>query len=333
MKDLSEILDVFRKHFSFLITSHENPEGDNIGSQLALASLLRELGKESHIRNADPVPTNLLFLPGSKDISNDLTPVPSFEVAVVLDCGELGRVGKVEPLVKKASLIVNIDHHLSNPGFGHINYVDAKAAAVGEMLFDFFSPLGIKIGKERATCLYTAIVADTGSFQYENTSPHTHAVAAMLLQEGIDPSWISEKVFQSRPVSAYRLLALVLSNLTLSEDGRIAGAFLTRDMYQKAGAREDDTEGFVEHLRSIQGVEAAILFFEEEDGTVRVSFRSRGEADVSAAAREFGGGGHRNAAGCTITGKLDEVREKVIQEIRRRLPSPGGSPPKTSGPA
>lgn len=321
MNHLSEILDVLGKRSSFLVTSHENPEADNIGSELALASLLGELGKEVHIRNTDPVPANLLFLPGSEKIKNDLTPAPSFEVAVVLDCGNLSRVGKVEPLVKKGSLVINIDHHVSNTGFGDLNYVDAKAAAVGEMLVDFFSPLGIGIGKERAACLYAAILTDTGSFRYRNTSPRTHEKAAALLKEGIDPYWISEEIYQSRPVSAYRLLALALSNLRLSEDGRIAWSAVSREMYRKAGAGADDTEGFVEQLRSIQGVEVAILFKEEEEREVRVSLRSRGKVDVNAIARELGGGGHLAAAGCTVTGKLDEVVEKVVAEVRRKLPS------------
>lgn len=321
MNDLSKILDVFRKQSSFLLASHCNPEGDNIGSELALASLLGELGKKTYIRNQDPVPANLTFLSGSENISNDLANAPAFEVAVVLDCGALGRVGEVESLVKKGSLIINIDHHLGNTGFGDLNYVNPEAAAVGEMIADFFSPLGIRIGKERATCLYTAIVTDTGNFQYRNTGPRTHETAAMLLREGIDPFGVSEKIFQARPISACRLLGLVLSDVKLSKDGRIAWSSVSREMLRRVDAGANDTEGFVEELRSIRGVEVAVLFREAENGQVRISLRSRGGFDVNAIAQELGGGGHLAAAGCTITGELASVVERVTGKVREKLPS------------
>lgn len=316
MDKIKEIIEVLRNNDFFLVTSHLNPDGDAIGSQLALASLLEEMGKRAVIIDEDPVPDRFRFLSQSDRItviSSSLLRTEDFpQVSLVLDCSDLGRAGKVQRLVKETNLIVNIDHHISNDKFGDINLIDEEASAVGEQIFALIESLGYPVGKERAVSLYTAILTDTGSFQYVNTTPKTHQIAACLLREGINPSLIAEKLYRASSFSQQKLLGLALATLERSSDGSIAWFWLTRDMYRQSQSSSKDTDGFIDCIQSIEGVKLALSFREMEDNKVKVSFRSKGEIDAASLASHFGGGGHRGAAGCRIEGSIQEVEKRVL---------------------
>lgn len=318
---LAKVVGVLKSKKSFLITSHLRPDGDAIGSQLALASLLEEMGKSVFIINLDPVPETFRFLPGSDRISNDFTFPDHPEVALVLDSSGLDRIGKVADLVRKAKTIINIDHHLSNHRFGDINLVEEKASAVGEQIFSLICSLGFSIGKKRALSLYTAIFTDTGAFQYANTTARTHEIVSCLLREGVDPADIAEKVYRNNSFSRQKLLGLALTTLRKSRPGGIIWFRLTREMYRKVEAKDSETSSFIDCVQSIEGIKLA-LFFQETDrkSQVRVSFRAKGEEiNVNNLARRFGGGGHQRAAGCLMEGSIEEVEKKVLTAAQELL--------------
>jgi len=314
-----KICEVFREKSSFLITSHKDPCGDAIGSELALGSLLRRLGKEVIIINSDPVPPNLLFLPGADKIlcSSEIRRIQ--EVAVVLDCGTLNRAGSVAEAVKQSDIAINIDHHISNDHFGTLNYVDVDASATGEQIFSFFKQLNLVVNKEEAMCLYTSIMMDTGSFQHANTKPHTHAIAAHLLSKGADTNLIAREVYGNLSLANRRLLGLALTNLRLSDDARIAWFKVTRQMYQETGGTETDAHDFIDYIHCMKDPLVSFSLREVDSGNVKVSFRSN-SVDVARIAQSFGGGGHGRASGCTIKGQIEEVEKKVLETVRKSLP-------------
>jgi len=319
----AKIIEVLKSKKSFLVTSHIRPDGDALGSQLALASLLEEMGKSVIILDPDPIPDSFRFLPGSDRIipvcrvgtgRNDFTFPDCPEVALVLDAGSLDRIGKVAEVVGRAKLIINIDHHLSNNKFGNINLVEEKASAVGELIFSIICSLGFPVGKERAVALYTAILTDTGSFQYANTTERTHRIVSCLLREGVNPAGIAEKIYSDTPFPRQKLLGLALTTLRKSHRGRISWFLLTREMYEKAEAEDSEADGFINYVQSIRGTELALLFREtDKKNSIRVSLRSRGNIDVDSLARKFGGGGHQRAAGCLIEGNIEAVEKQVLK--------------------
>lgn len=318
MNEIEHIIQVLKNNDFFLVTSHLNPDGDSVGSQLALVSLLKEMGKRAVIIDEDPVPNNLCFLPQSDRINSKLLRTEDFpQVSLVLDCSDLERVGKVAQLVKETDLIINIDHHISNDKFGDINLIGEEASAVAEQIFDLIKSLGYPVGKERAVSLYTAILTDTGSFQYANTTPKTHQIAACLLKEGVSPSLLAEKVYRVDSFSRQKLLGLALGTLERTCDGSIAWFRLTREMYQQSQSSPEETNGFIDCISSIQGVKLALLFRDREDSKVKVSFRSKGELNVASLAEHFGGGGHRGASGCLIKGSIEEVEKRVLAVARQ----------------
>lgn len=316
----SKVAEVLRSEKSFLITSHLRPDGDAIGSQLALASLLEEMGKSVIIVNVDPVPDTFHFLPGSDRIINDFTSPDYPQVALVLDSSNLDRTGKAADLVRKAKLIINIDHHISNNKFGNINLVEEKASAVGEQIFSIINYLGFSVGKERAVSLYTAILTDTGSFQYVNTSEKTHRIVSCLLREGVEPVGVAEKVYGRTSFARQKLLGLALTTLKKSERGEISWFRLTREMCKKVEVEDSETNGFISYIQSVKGIELALFFREtSKENQIRVSFRSKGKIDVNSLARKFGGGGHERAAGCLMEGNIEKVEESILTAARELL--------------
>lgn len=319
MKEVySKVAEILREEKSFLVTSHLCPDGDAIGSQLALASLLEEMGKSAFIVNIDPVPDTFRFLPGSDCISNDWTSPDHPEIALVLDTSNLDRTGRVADLVRKAKLIINIDHHISNNKFGNINLVEEKTSAVGEQIFSLICSLGFSVGEKRAVSLYTAILTDTGAFQYANTTAKTHKIVSYLLREGVEPAGIAEKVYGNTSFSRQKLLGLALTTLRKSQQGGIIWFRLTREMHREAEAKDSETDGFIDYVQSIEGIKLALLFREtDRKNQIRVSFRAKGkEINVNNLAQRFGGGGHERAAGCLMEGNIEEVEEKVLTAAR-----------------
>jgi phosphoesterase RecJ-like protein len=303
-------------HRHFLITAHERLDGDAIGSELALCHMLRNLGKEAVIYNQDRTPGNYLFLPGSDRIVHELPAIDPFEVAFILDCGDLDRIGEAAARIGTIPNLVNIDHHVSNGGFCDIRLVDPQASSTGELIFRLVRDMGFAMAGAMATCLYTAILTDTGGFRYGNTRRGTLLAAADLVACGADPQWISENVYESDPPARIRLLAAVLPTLRLEEGGRVGSLTVTQKALADAGAFPEYTEGFVDLPRSIRGVEISILYMELPDGRFKLSLRSKGTVNVERVARAFGGGGHINAAGCRVEGELSAIRRRVIKAIR-----------------
>ena len=322
---MKAVIDAIRKNKKFVITAHVNLEGDSLGSQLAMKELLTGMGKEALILDDDRVPDHYKFLPKADEVSNDLNIDKDFDAAIVLDCPTLKRTGKVGKIIKdKAMLVINIDHHISNEKFGDINWVDPHASSAGEMVYRLYKESGVKMTKEVALSLYIAILTDTGSFNYDNTSSVTHEIAGELLGYGLDPALVSESVYERRSIEDIRLLALVLDTLKVNKDGTIGYMEVTKEMLEKTGADIAKSEGLINYARSIDKVKVAVLFKEDpkEKNRINISFRSKGNGetiDVNKIASLFGGGGHTKASGCIITGSLEAAEKKVLARVEEVL--------------
>ena len=320
-KTMGEILEVLKEHDTFLISSHINPDGDAIGSQLAFYSLLSSLGKKVSVVNSDPVPFAYSFLPNVSVLQcvNPASGSPGMQdvdVAVILDCGNLKRIGnELAERIHPGKALINIDHHPGNEHFGTHNLVDASACATGELVLKLIEYSGMEVNRDQAACLYTAILTDTGCFRYPNTTARTHIMAARLIDSGAQPAQIAESVYETVPHQRVRLFGMALETLQLSLNEKIAWVSVTSEMYERTGTVSSDTEGIIEYIRSLRGVEVAILFRELEDGAIKVSLRSKRGLDVALVAAMFGGGGHKAAAGCTIAEPMDKVIEMVLDAL------------------
>lgn len=331
MSEQTALLERLREHGSFNLVAHIQPDGDSIGSLLALGEALAGMGKTVRLFTADRVPRKYAFLRGSEGILSSTEQWLDPAVAVILDCSDLERTGEFRELVAGAGVILNIDHHLTNRYFGTVNLVDPAAAATGEIIFRLLEALPAPLTASIAEALYVALSTDTGSFKFENTTANTHRTAAALLERHrLNPGTLSERVFDLRPLPFYLLLKNVLGTLELHAGGSVAAITASREMLEQSGARREDLDGMINYTRNIEGVEVGIMFFVENPAEVKVGFRSR-TVDVSALAGSLGGGGHARAAGCRMRGPYAQVRERVIREARQalaRADAPGaGNPP------
>ena len=308
---LAEIVDAIAAHDSFLITAHENPDGDAVGSSLALGNYLRKLGKDVTVYFCDPLPDLYAFLPMADQVVNSL-PLRSFDITFILDVGEFRRAGEEMVNFQECGKLINIDHHLMCDKFGAINLIDPTAAATGALIYRVIKAAGHGLDNDTALCIYTAIITDTGSFRYSNANPEAFAIAGETVACGVNTWYVAEKLYESQPQKRLELLALALSTLTVSPQGDVASVTVTLDMYAKTGTCAELTDGFINYPRSIRGIEVALFFREIKTGLFKVGFRSKGNVDVSALSAAFGGGGHHNAAGCEISGLLEDVRSKVF---------------------
>lgn len=318
-KIYSEVIDVINNNHRFMCVAHVNPEGDALGSLLGVYHMLKGMGKEVVPYLEDEVPDILEFLPGSKDVVHDLSNEAPFDVTIGVDCGNMDRFGKRFVEFGEFGTIVNLDHHVSNDMFGHVNVVLPKACASGEVVYDLCRAMGEKVTPEIATVLYTAIETDTGSFRYESTSPEALRKAGELVAFGADPWNISENVYENYPAKKHKLLAKVLDTLEVMDGGIIATLRVTPEMQKETGAGTFDSDGFVNYARSIRGVDVGLLVRTEAEGLQKVSLRSKGLVDVSKVAGCFGGGGHMRASGCMIKGTQSEALNKVVEEIKKTL--------------
>ena len=325
MKAPEDLLRRVRQGNRFLLTSHVNPDGDAIGSELGLARMLRGLGKGAVVWNHDPTPAVYRPLPGSERIHVGEEPPAGFpdmfDAIIVLECPSPDRTGLEKHLAERP--VINIDHHLGNQCYGAVNWVDSAAPAVGEMVFRLAQGLKVPLEPEVAACLYLTLVTDTGGFRFSNATPAAFEAAAALVREGAHPEQVSQWLYESQPLGVVRLLGEMLQTLEIHEEGRVATGRLTRAMFEKAGANPGDSEGLIDSIRSIAGVDAVALIREREDGSHKISLRSRGEVDVEKIARHHGGGGHRNAAGFTLEGDGEEIRRQVAAELGAALVSQG----------
>ncbi len=311
-ENLPRVIDVLRDARRVLITMHRGPDGDALGSSLGLAVALREMGREVVHYNPDQLPYNLRFLPGSDAVVRTV-PEGSFDAMVACDSGALHRLGSDLPTAERRGVTINLDHHLTTDPFGDINYVDPAAAAVGVLVFKIIAGLGHPLSANAAAGLYASILTDTGCFKYSSTDPECMRISAALLEAGVDPWEMASRIYESQPLARVKLLGEVLGTLATSPSGKFASILVARDMVARTGRTDDLTDGFINFARSIDGVEVAASFSEPLDGTDawRISFRSRGTVNVAAVAQQFGGGGHHNAAGCTVKGDLTTVRAAI----------------------
>jgi len=322
-----DLLRKIRQGNRFLLTSHVNPDGDAIGSELGLARLLRRLGKGAVVWNLDQMPAIYLPLPGSDRVHSGTEPPAGFpekfDSIVVLECPSPDRTGIEQHLT--ALPVINIDHHLGNQHYGSVNWVDSAAPAVGEMVFRLAQALKVPLEPEIASCLYLTLVTDTGGFRFSNATPAAFEAAAALVREGAHPEQVAQWLYESQPAAVVRLLGEMLQTLELHHGGRIATVRLDPEMFARAGAGAGDSEGLIDHPRSIAGVDAVALIRRRDDGSHKVSLRSRGEVDVEKIARHHGGGGHRNAAGYALDGvaaaSTAEVERQVVDEVAAALPA------------
>ena len=314
--EITRILAEIDNATSFLVTSHESPDPDAVGSSLALANYLSARGKDVTVYLCDPVPDNCSFLPMADRVFGEM-PERDFDVCFVLDVGEFRRCGKAVTENPRIGRYINIDHHLGCEDFGLINLIDPKASATAAIIYRIIKAAGDEVDYPTAQCIYTAILSDTGSFHYSNSDPEAFAIAGEMIGKGVNAWSVNENLYESEPLQRIALLALALSDLTVSPGGEYASVTVTLDMYEKTGATAQDTDRFINYPRSIRGVQVALFFREVSEGLFKVGFRSKGKVDVSAVSASFGGGGHHNAAGCNVRGSLAEVKTLVFDRLEQ----------------
>jgi phosphoesterase RecJ-like protein len=316
-----EIGKVLREHERFAILSHVRPDGDALGSQLALALSLQQLGKDVRVWNEDGMLEKYSFLPRAELLTKPPSNAEDVDVAVALDTAIQNRLGTALAAIRSANFWINIDHHLSNPGYGDLVIVDPSAPATGEIIFNLIKSQGLPLNHDIAENLYAALSTDTGSFQYPKTSAHTLEIAAELVRVGgLDVGKISQQLYENYPRRRLELLRELLRTMRFDFSGRAASFSLTLKNAADLAVLPEDNEGLIDHLRAIRGVIVAVFFEELADGKVRVSMRSKDEeVDVCAICQKFGGGGHTLAAGARVRGSLAEVKEKVLDEIGEAL--------------
>lgn len=330
MKDhrerIAAILDFIEKHQKFVLTTHVNPDGDGIGSELALMYLLKKLNKEVHIVNASPVPETYKFLdPGDKifnlysDEHENL--FINSDAIIVLDISVMHRLGKVEEAVHKSKAArICIDHHPSNSCNSDYLLIDEDAVSTGELIYELYKQGGFEITKEVAEALFISILTDTGCFRFSNTNASAHLISAEMIETGIDHLKLYSHIYESNTWEKTLLYSRTFGNIGKEYDGRVAWLKVTRDMLKETGAKDEDTEGFVEMPRSIDSVQISILFKEIENNALKVSFRSTNSIPVDKLAGEFGGGGHKNAAATVIEDSgIDDIIESVLNAAGKYL--------------
>ena len=314
---LQDAVRFLRTHDDLLLIAHVSPDGDTLGSCFALYGALLELGKHAQVVCEDPVPAIYRFLPFSDQLIPPEQAKPA-EAVVCVDCADLGRTGRCEPLFQAAKATLNIDHHGTNDRYADNNYVQ-KAGATGELIFNVITCLKITLNKNIASCLYAAITTDTGNFSYSNTTPQTMRIAADILDTGIDLPYLNRCLFRTVPFHKLKLHALGVNKAQLYEYGRIGISYITLEEIASCGATNEDTEGIIDSIRDIDTVEVAALLRESEDGLIRVSLRGKTCADVSKIATQLGGGGHRLAAGCTMKPPIEQAAVQILALAKELL--------------
>ena len=308
---LREVLKHIEQRERFLLTSHARPDGDAVGSALACCQILHSMGKEADVVLRDGVPRVYRPLPFADRVVQSDRVNGEYEAAIILECDSIQRT-RLEGLEER--FLINIDHHLSGRPFAHVNWIDPQAVATAEMVYRLAREAGVRISPEIATCLYTAVLTDTGSFMFQGTNEHTFGLARELVLAGADPVRCARNIYFGHSTAKMRLLGAALSNL--HREGPLALISVTQEQMEHCGAREEDCEGLVNYALAIQDVEVAAFFRELPDGRLRLSLRSKGQWNVAAVAEHFGGGGHQCASGCSLDGPLSTATARVLAELR-----------------
>ncbi|WP_160315577.1 DHH family phosphoesterase [Thermincola ferriacetica] len=314
--NLDQVAEAIRKAKHIIVCGHAMPDGDSIGSTLAMGLFLKSMDKKVTMLTPDPIPQIYGFLPLVQEIKPPEEFPDDADTAVILDCTDLNRVGAyLADRLKKVPVLINIDHHISNQVYGTYNYIDATAAATGEQVYRLINVFDKPVNQDLATCLYVALVMDTGSFRYENTTDKTHMICAELLKTGINAAYINTCLFENKDVTGLLLLGRALSRLKVSDCGRVAWISIPLQLAQELGAKDEHAEGIVNYPRQVRGTVVGLLFREIAPNRVKVGFRSKETVDVNKLAAFFGGGGHPKAAGCQIEMPLQEAEEKVLAAV------------------
>lgn len=308
---LRDVLRQIEQRDRFVLTSHARPDGDAIGSALACCQILRAMGKQADVMLRDGVPRIYRTLPFADQVLQANRVTGNYEAAIILECDSVNRT-RLEGLEDR--FLISIDHHVSGRPFAHVNWIDPHAVATGEMVFRLAREAGTPFSPEMATCLYTALMTDTGSFMFQGTNEHTFALARELVLAGADPSHCARNIYFAHSVAKIRLLGEALRNL--NTEGHVGWTWVTQEQMERCGAKEEDCEGLVNYVLSIGEVEVAAFFRELPDGRFRLSLRSKGKLDVARVAEGFGGGGHECASGCSIDGPLAHAVHLVLESLR-----------------
>jgi bifunctional oligoribonuclease and PAP phosphatase NrnA len=317
LDDMQTVLSAIERGQYFLVSAHARPDGDAVGSILALGMILDQLGKQVEMVSFDGVPLIYQGLPCARTIHQITRVERNYDAVILLECDSIER-SRLMGL--EGRFIINIDHHASGRPFGRVNWIDTGSCAVAEMVYKLAKAVGVKITRELATCLYTAVLTDTGSFCYASTDAHTFELAGELVRRGADPAIIAQHIYFSNPASKMLLLGAALSNL--KRDGRLAWMWVTHDDMLRTCAAEEDCEGLVNYAIGIAGVDVAVFLRELPTRRVRLSLRSKGELNVARIAERFGGGGHPHASGCTIDGPLSQAANHILDHLRECLQGP-----------
>ncbi len=312
---MNNIIKTIMGSDNFIITSHYSPDGDNLGSSIGLYYALERLGKKAFFVLDDVLPRNLDFLyENMKIYKSDEVSMKEY-ILIALDCGDKNRLCCSENIKNNAKMLINIDHHASNDGYGDLNYVDSHASSTSELIYDLLMKIDEKtIDKKIGNCLYTGLITDTGNFMYSNTNSSSFLMASQLLKLNIDKEEIIKNIYQSNPLNYVKILGNALNTLKVIEE-KIATIDLTKEMFKKNNISFNDVDGIVNYTRDIEAVEVGILFKEKSEKEIKISFRSKSYLDVNKIAQKFGGGGHIRASGCTIKDSLENAKEIIIKEV------------------
>ncbi len=310
--EVHEIVAAIGSRQRFVVSSHARPDGDSIGSELAMAYALRALNKNVRVVNSDQPPAPFLALPGVASIEIAATVDGDFDASLVMECSDLGRTG-VTGLDR--GFVINVDHHPGNTGYGDLRWFDPSAAACAEMVYTLIEALGVPITPDIATHLYVAILTDTGSFHYSNITRRTFDIAGRLIAAGVDPVRVARQVYDSNNLGRLRLFGAVLNGMQIDPSGRVAVLYLDHQMAREAGATYDDTDGLINMPLTVKDIQAVVFFKQSEGDDYRVSMRSKDRVDISAVAKLYGGGGHKNAAGCSVSGSVDVLQKIFVDQV------------------
>lgn len=315
---MHKVLQTIKRHKTFLVTTHVNPDPDALCSQLAVAMYLRSIGKKVHAINQDPLAKRFDFLPGAKSIKAYKEGMRvSFDAVIVVDCGELDRIGKVQKLLGHGEVIISIDHHTTNDRFGDLNLVDERASSTAEVLYEFFTKARCALTKALAVHLYLGMMTDTGSFRFENTTPRVHEIASRLLKFKFSVSDLYRRIYECVPHDDFKEFAKLITRFDVFFNGRVICLELPKKVVAKFSEDFDLRDAIFKSLRSIKGVELFAIFSEADPKKTRVNFRSVRKVDVARLAGHFKGGGHKRASGCMVDAGLKQARQRVLDEVRK----------------
>ena len=311
---MDKIINHIKKAHHILLASHSEPDGDAVSSILALGLAIGRLGKKTTIYNASPIPAVYRFLPSVERIVRHIKKANTYDVALVLDCGDLPRVGEASTTISRIPVLINIDHHISNTGFGDLQLIDPLACSTAEIVYRLIKAMDVSIDKAMATSLYTGILSDTGSFRFSSTNQAAFAISKEMTELGVEPHAVAQHVYGTYSLGRIKLLNLALDSIEISENGKLSIMTVTGAMFAETGTHPEDVDGMINYARRIEDVKVAALIHEQKNGQGRyhVSLRSDGTVDVAAIAGSFGGGGHTSAAGFQIETTLQKLKADII---------------------